>query len=466
MASKPLPPRTDAGNAEGFAAKYGDLLRFDHSHRRWLYWSGERWEEDTLEGVLLLAKSAARHRLELVAKCMKDDEKDFKAEVAWCIESEQRHRIRAALDLARAERPLSTSGEEFDKDQWLLGVENGVVDLRTGNLREARREDWITRSTRFPFDERAGCPRFEQFLCEIFEYDRELIEFVWRAIGYSLTGSVNEQCFFACHGSGANGKSKLLGTLHYVLGDYALNLPFSTFELKQRSAIPNDLVRLESRRYVTALESAEGVQLNEQRIKTLTGGDPITARLLYKEFVTFDPTHKLWLAFNHKPIITDDTPAIWRRVRLIPFNHKFEGQEDDKDLLEKLKAEASGILASAVRACLEWQQGGLGTPRAVAEATSEYQEESDQVAAFLGEVCTVEECKAAPCSDLFSRYVKWTEQSGENPMTRMAFSERLEGKGFRKKRRGHENVWVWLGIGLLGTPVEPCELRLGDSMRL
>jgi putative DNA primase/helicase len=452
--SRKLPRRTDAGNAELFAALYGEKLRFDHARQRWLIWNGNRWEEDTQVQVLPIAKRAARYRLGLVTKCLKEDDKDYKSEVLWCIESEQRHRIRAALDLARAERPLSMSGKEFDKDAWLLGVENGVVDLRTGKLREARRENWITLSTRVPFDEHAPCPRFTQFLCEIFEEDWELVEFIWRAIGYSLTGSVNEQCFFACHGMGANGKSTLLDVLRHVLGEYAFHLPFSTFELKQRSAIPNDLVRLASRRFVTAIETGEGARLNEARIKTLTGGDPITARLLHKEFVTFDPTHKLWLAFNHKPIITDETHAMWRRVKLIPFNRKFEKEEGDKDLLQKLKAEAPGILATAVRACLEWQQGGLGAPRAVADATKDYQEESDHVAAFLGEVGTLEIGLAAPCADLYKRYTEWADQNGEIPLVRKQFTERIEAKGFHKKRHGHENVWVWLGIGLPGARVE------------
>ncbi len=449
-----LPPRTDAGNAELFAESYREKLRFDHARQRWLIWTGNRWEEDNQVQVFPMAKRAARYRLGTVAKRLKEDDKDYKSEVAWCMESEHRHRIRAALDLARAERPLSTSGKEFDNDPWLLGVENGVVDLRTGKLRAARSEDWITLSTRVPFDEHAPCPRFTQFLHEIFEQDRELVEFIWRAIGYSLTGSVKEQCFFACHGMGANGKTTLLDVLRHVLGEYAFHLPFSTFELKQRSAIPNDLVRLASRRFVTAIETAEGARLNEALIKTLTGSDPITARLLYKEFVTFEPTYKPWLSFNRKPIIVDDTHAMWRRVKLIPFNRKFEKDEDDKDLLEKLKAEAPGILAKAARACLEWQQGGLGTPRAVSEATKEYQEESDHVAAFLGEVCPLGKGLAAPCADLYERYKQWADQNGEIPLVRKQFTERLEAKGFSKKRHGHENVWVWVGIGLPGVTVE------------
>jgi putative DNA primase/helicase len=449
-----MPNRTDSGNAELFAALYAEKLRFDHSRKRWLTWTGNRWEEDTQAQVLLMAKRAARYRLGLVAKRLTEDGKEYNREVAWCVESEQRHRIRATLGLSIAEPPLSSNGQEFDKDPWMLGVENGVVDLRTGKLREARRDNWITLSTNAPFDEHARCPRFEQFLYEIFEGDLETVEFVWRAIGYSLTGCVEEQCFFACYGTGGNGKSKLLGALQRVAGEYAFNLPFSAFELKQRSAIPNDLVRLESRRFVTAIETGQTVRLSEERIKTLTGGDRITARPLYKEFVTFDPTHKLWLAFNHRPIITDDTPAMWRRVKLIPFNHKFEGKEEDKNLLEKLKAEAPGILTRAVRACLDWQRGGLGTPHSVDAATKEYQEESDQIAAFLGEVCTLEEGLAAPVAAMYNRYVEWADRTGEIPLVRKAFTQRLEIKGFRKDRRGHENVWVWEGIGLPGTRIE------------
>jgi putative DNA primase/helicase len=450
-----MPNRTDSGNSELFAALYGEKLRFDHSRKRWLTLNGKRWEEDTQAQILLLARRTARYRLRFMAARLKGDKKEYPREVSWCMESEQRHRIRAVLDLAIAERKVSSSGQEFDKDPWLLGVENGVVvDLKTGMLREAKREDWITLSTNIRFDEDAICPRFDQFMHEIFEGDPETVEFVWRAIGYSLTGCVEEHCFFACYGTGANGKSSLLGVLQYVFGDYAFNLPFSAFELKQRSAIPNDLVRLESRRFVTAIETGQTMRLSEERIKTLTGGDRITARPLYKEFITFDPTHKIWLAFNHKPIIADDTPAMWRRVKLIPFNRKFDGKEEDKGLLEKLKAEAPGILAKAVRACLDWQRRGLIMPVSVDVATKEYREESDQIAAFFGEVCTLENGRTAPVAALYERYVAWANGAGEIPIIRKAFTQRLESKGLRKARQGHENVWVWEGIGLLITKVE------------
>lgn len=443
-----LPPRSDGGNAELFAWRHKDGLRFDHRQNRWLIWNGQRWIEDAQDQVHRLAKQAARYRFELVAayKGLEDDK--LTPEILWCLESENLHRIRAALELAKAEPPLSCGGNEFDADPWLLGVENGVVDLRNGKLRDGRPEDWVTLSTHVPFIEHAPCPRFERFLNEVFEGDAELVEFVWRALGYSLTGSVQEQCFFACYGTGANGKSTLLGAVHYVLGDYAFNLPFNAFEIKQRSSIPNDLVRLASRRFVTASETREGVRLNEQRIKTLTGGDLITARQLYKEFITFDPTHKLWLAFNHKPIIADDSPAMWRRVRMIPFNRRFEEAGQDKVLPEKLKAEACGILARAVRGCLDWQQGGLGMPRAVAAANCEYQEESDALAAFMDECCVVREGETAAAGELWQRYQQWTEESGEVRLSRRAFTDRLKKRGLCPHEQGHTNVRVWLGVGL------------------
>jgi putative DNA primase/helicase len=448
-----LPPRTDSGNAELFAEYYGNRVRFDHRQKRWLLWNPRRrWLEDFDQQVIVLAKQSARYRASLVfeASLEEDEEK----EIQWCFESEQRHRIRAALDLARSEKPISCDGRQFDQNPWLLGVSNGVVDLTTGRLRRGRPEDWITLSTRVPFNRSARCPRFDQFLEEVFEHDQDLIEFVRRAIGYSLTGAISEQCFFACYGAGANGKSTLLEVIRYVLGDYAVALPFNTLEIEQRSSIPNDVAMLASKRFATSVETREEVRMNEQRIKALTGGDTITARLLYKEFFKFDPTHKLWLAFNHPPIIVDNSHAMWRRVRMIPFNHRFESSEQDKQLPEKLKDEAPGILALAVQASLEWQRNGLGEPKAVRDTTKEYQQKMDHVEAFVTECCIEDASLASPCAALWEGYQDFAKQAGETPIDRGVFSKRLEARGYRKIRHGHENIWMWAGIGLPDVFVE------------
>jgi putative DNA primase/helicase len=201
----------------------------------------------------------------------------------------------------------------------------------------------------------------------------------------------------------------------------------------------------------TAAETNEGVRLNEARIKVLTGGDPITARRLYHENFTFDPTHKLILAFNHKPIIADDSEGMWRRVRLIPFTRQFMPAEKEKDLPQTLKAEASGILTWAVQGCLLWQEGGIGEPPAVAKATAAYREESDHLGEFVEDCCAVESGATVASGVLWQEYKRWTIVNKEVPLSRQTFSERLEKRGFRRDRCGHGGTHTWVGLRLADT---------------
>jgi putative DNA primase/helicase len=357
-------PRTDAGNAEFFAHLYKDQLRYDFGRGRWLLWAKHWWVEDRCETVLQLAKEAARmrYRLRLSAS---DDADETQKETEWASGSESRSRLEAALKIARSERLLATSGDEWDSDPWLLGVGNGVVNLRNGKLRDGQRSDLLTMHTDVVFDPRAACSRWVRFLDDIFGADRELIGYIQRVVGYCLTGDTTEQVTFLCHGAGANGKSTFLNVVRHVLGDYAYDLPSSTFELKARSANTNDIAALPKRRFVTSLETNEAAPLNEARLKLLTGCDPVSARKLYREFFSFIPTAKFWLATNHRPPVSDDSPGFWRRVRVILFLQQFVGQRADKDLVAKLKAEAPGILRWALEGCLEWQRQGLGLPAAV-----------------------------------------------------------------------------------------------------
>jgi len=303
------------------------------------------------------------------------------------------------------------------------------------------------------YDPSATCPRWEQFLPEIFENDAELISYVQCAVGYSLTADVSEQCIFLAYGEGANGKSTFLKTIGRVLGDYSCNLPFSAFEIGGRSSIPNDIAALVGKRIVTSVETNEATRLNEGRIKALTGGDPITARYLYGEFFTFQPVAKFWLAFNDKPRVVDDSHGFWRRIRLIPFVHRFEGQQDDKHLDKKLIAEAPGILNWALKGGLDWQKTGLVTPEAVEIATVEYREESNSAAAFINDRCCIEVGSWVSSGDLFAAYCKWSkEQDEEYPLDRRAFSIRISKiAGVLPKKTGKERTRGWSGIKLKGT---------------
>lgn len=437
-------PRTDSGNAELFASLCGKNVRFDHKRARWLIWDEEcnSWREDTQSRVRTLMKATARRRLKNSHSLADDSVREFK----WALSSESRRGIEAALELAKSEPPISDSGEGWDDDPWWLRVANRVVDLRGGVAREATRDDRITKSSPVTLDPEAKCPRFEQFISEIFAGDEELIRFVHKAIGYSLTGSVQEQCLFACYGDGRNGKSTLLEILFYMLGDYAVDLPFSALEAKRYGHTLGEGVNLPGARFAKVVEIQEDRQLDEARVKSWTGGDTMSVRPLYCNPFSFDPTHKLWLAFNHKPIITDDSHAMWRRIRLIPFLQKFEGAQKDPALLDKLKAEAPGILNWAIEGCLQWQKEGLDTPSAVEQATQEYQAESNTLAPFLDDYCVVEAAASVKSSDLWTSYQDWAAKNGERRMSRKAFVGRLKKHGFQPRTEGHDKIRVWRGL--------------------
>ncbi len=439
-----LRPMTDAGNAEFIASIYGDALRYDHKRGRWLLWDKQRhqWSEDGSHSIYVLAIHAARHRRQLGAKIT--EAKDGTAQIKWAYQSEDRHRLDSALGIAKSLPPVSDTGNGWDANPYLFGVANGVIDLRTGTLQEEKQEDRITNHSPIRYDSDAECPRFEEFLAEICDGDGDLFWYLWKAIGYCLTGVIQEQCIFCCYGLGANGKSTLFFILYYILGDYAQNLPFSALELKNRNN--NDLVKLADCRFATASETNEGVRLNEARIKALTGGDPITARQLYHESFTFLPTHKLWLAFNHKPIIADDSEGIWRRVHLIPFRVQFTGENEDKHLDEKLLAEANGILTWAVKGCLLWQKEGLGMPPTVAQATAAYREESDNLGQFIDDCCSVGPDVESLSSVLWQRYQGWAKENEEVPLNRQIFSDRLKRRGFKADRGRHGGQRLWVGI--------------------
>ena len=431
-----LPQPTDFGNAELFAARFGERLRFDYGQKRWLLYREHWWTPDSDGELMRMAKDTARFRLHNSARIVDDGKR--KQEVAWALRSENLQRLEAMITLAESEKPLADDGSNWDGDPFLLGVANGVVDLRTGKLRPGKPCDKITLHTDVEFDPRAKCPRFDRFLEEIFGDDADLISYVHRAVGYSLTGDVSEQCFFCCHGEGANGKTTLLNVLRHVIGDFACNLPFSAFELKARSAIPNDIATLPGRRFATAIETDESAQLNEPRIKALTGGDPITARLLYRDLFTFDPVAKFWLSFNHRPAVADDSHGFWRRVHMIPFNRQFD-PGTEPDLAAKLRAEAPGVLAWAVRGYLEWQQHGLQPPATVVAAIKTYREESDPLRDFVADRCTLHPDAQITVADLWSEYLDWCLQSGiQKCLQRPAFTRRVEAHGCRKIKYGHD----------------------------
>lgn len=445
-------PCTDTGNAELVAHLYGDRLRYDHKHERWLLWSGERWLRDTTNVMQRLAIRAARLRLRTAAEI---EDADLRSRaVRWALSSEQLWRMRATVEVLSGLQPVADDGEHWDADSMLVGCPNGVVDLRTGALRPARPEDRVTLCTGIAFDRGARAPRWEQFLAEVFERHPEIIPFLRRAAGYSLTGSTAEQKFFLCWGEGANGKGTLFEMLRQAFGDYAANTPFSTFEMSSATQT-NDLAALAGKRLVTASETTEARRLNEARVKAVTGGDPVTCRFLNKEFFTYTPSFHVWLAVNHMPIVTDTSRGMWRRVLLIPFEVTFEGRED-KGLLDTLRGELPGILAWAVRGALEWQREGLQPPQAVLAATRAYREESDELGRFL-ETCTILRADTVTrAGDLRKAYEAWCGRSGLEAISPQRFSQQMRQRPGINRDEDNRGVF-YEGVGLVEPPASPMD---------
>jgi putative DNA primase/helicase len=435
---------TDLGNAERLAAHHGEQLNFVRVWG-WLVWSGKHWARD--EGAAWrLAKETVRG---IYAEAELGRDEDERAAIAsWAMRSESEGRLSSMLALAESESGIEARPETFDSDPLLLNCTNGTLDLRTATLRPHNSADRLTRLSSTAYEPEATCPIWESFLDRVMSGNKALISFLRRAVGYSLTGDTGEQCLFFCYGTGANGKSVFLETIRALLGDYAQAAEFSTFLAKQNDAVRNDIARMSGTRFIAAIEAGEGRRLNEPVIKALTGGDTVTARYLYREFFEFHPQFKLWLAANHKPIIRGTDTAIWRRIRLIPFTVTIPEGERDPKLAAKLRAELTGILAWAVRGCLEWQSAGLRPPAEVRAATDEYRAEMDTLAAFVDECCIVALHAEVKAADLYAAYKAWAELGSEYVENQRAFGLRLSERGF-KPDRSTGGVRVWRGIGLL-----------------
>ena len=303
------------------------------------------------------------------------------------------------------------------------------------------------------YDPDAKCPIWERFLNEVFGEDAGLVEFVQRAIGYSLTGAVIEHVLIVLYGLGSNGKTTLIDALHALLGPYAQHAPPDLLLARRGEHHPTELATLAGARLVTAAETGEGRRLAESLVKQLTGGDPITARRMREDFWQFKPEFTLWLATNHKPQIRGTDHAIWRRIHLIPFNQTFHEPETrkapqkDKTLPGQLREELTGILAWAVRGCLAWQKDGLKTPESVRQATEGYRLEQDVLAAFLEECCGVFDKRAeAGASELYEAYKRWCDHSGERAESQKSFGTRLRERGLTSRVSHGRKVYEGIGL--------------------
>ena len=445
-------PLTDSGNAERFARRHGDKVRYCHPWGKWLVWDEKRWKIDDTGAVNLLVKETVRS-IYTEAAGEKDDEKRKKI-IAWGRESESAARRKAMLELAKSEPPIPILPEVLDEDPCLLNCLNVTIDLRTGKSREHRQGDYITKLCPVSYDPDAPCDVWDRFLIRILGGNDDLYVFLQRFFGYALTALVIEQILLILYGVGANGKSTLLNAYFDMIGpDYAMKAVPDLLLNKKNENHPTERADLFGKRFVAAIETDDGRRLAESLVKELTGGDYIRARRMREDFWQFKPTHKIVLACNHKPTIRGTDHAIWRRIRLVPFNIIIPDAEQDKQLPEKLRAELPGILAWCVRGCLEWQRQGLGVPPEVADATAGYREDQDFLGSFLQECCMVGPEFKVRAGELYSAYKNYCETSGEFTLSQKRFGAHLTEKGYRK----YTSNGVWYeGLGLVLEGTEGC----------
>ena len=465
-------PDTDWGNAERLVERHGADIKYCAKLKGWHVWDGFRWVLDESGEILRRAADTVRAYHEEAAAALAEKKKqirlvedlageaaalkkeldELKAQARFAKQSENKARLSAMVELAASQAGVAIADpDKFDANPWLLNVENGTIDLREHRLLPHRREDLLTKIAPVAYDPNAECPRWERFVHEIMGGDEELVRYLQKAIGYSLTGSTREQIWFLLYGSGANGKSVFLNTIQELLGDYAQQAS-SSLMLSRREeggAPSSDIAGVRGARFVCVIETEEGRRMAENVVKQLTGGDPIKARFLYKDEFEFKPICKLWMATNHKPVVRGTDYGFWRRVRMIPFTVQIPPEKRDKDLPDKLRKEFPGILRWALEGLRMYQEEGLGLPAKVEAATQEYKEEMDGLGAFLTECCdTSDPLVKTGVRELYRAYTNWCYENGETPMKQRMLGKRLKERGFQQDRL-NDGRFAWLGIKLL-----------------
>jgi len=437
---------TDLGNAHRLIAQHGEHLRYVPEWGQWIVWDETRFVIDT--GDLRVTDLAADVPRKLWAQVPDLSGGDRDKHVRWATRSESAASLGASVKLARTLPGIAITPDVLDCDRWALNVENGTLNLRAGTLRPHNPEDLNTQMSGTRWEPEPAAPVFHKFLREILP-DAEVRDYVQRSIGYTLTGDVSEQVLLIATGGGANGKSTLIGAMLQTLGDYGVTAPKDLLVQTRHEPHPTSMTRLYRARMAAAVETELGAKLAEAQIKQLTGGDQITARRMREDYWSFDPTHKLWVGCNALPRISGSDHAIWRRIRVIPFDVVIPPEDRDPHLADKLKTELPGILAWAVEGCAKWQQHGLTPPPAVEQATRLYRAEQDWFSRF----CDDKGWELTPGYGTQARsiigndYRDWCHAEGVQPLSPKALAKELQLRGIEAGKSNGQRLWKGISRG-------------------
>jgi putative DNA primase/helicase len=434
--AQPIDQFNEQGLAIRFANEYANSLRYVAALGKWFYWDKTRWRADeTLlarDWVCKVCRDAAR-----ACNHAKTSKTLCTAKTAISV-----------THIAQANRQIAATVDQWDGDSWLINTPSGVVDLRSGQIKRHKPEDYITKITSVAPS--GSAPIWLKFLDHITNGNQQLVDYLQRVAGYCLTGSIQEHALFFLYGTGANGKSTFLNAITGAMGDYHRTAPIETFTSTNADRHPTDLAGLRGARLVTAIETEEGRRWAESRIKTLTGGDKIAARFMRQDFFEYTPQFKLIIAGNHKPGLRSVDEAIRRRFNLIPFTLTIPPEERDETLGDKLHAEMPGILAWIIEGCAVWGRTGLNPPSIVTDATAAYLEAEDAVAAWIEDCC--ERDLNAYCSRaaLFRSWTEWATTNGEYVGSNRRFVAALETRSLEPHKRSGERGFKGLRLKPVG----------------
>ncbi|EGQ3351202.1 DNA primase [Staphylococcus pseudintermedius] len=429
----------DTGNAERLRDYYGDYIRYNYTANAWFYYDGKRWKKDDAGKM--------KHLVDKVVNKLKDeklyisddvDEEDMK-KYRYRHWKDSRNHSKKVNMMKECQHLLPIHHHNFDTDFTLFNTQNGYIDLATGMLHEHEKNKFFTKMSNTEYTDNADCPIWLDFLNDIFLGRQELIDYIQRAVGYSLSGFTLEQVLFVLYGNGRNGKSVFLDIMNEVFGDYATNIrPQAIMAGKNNSDASPEIAKLDGARFVTTTEPNEGDRFDEGLLKQLTGGDKVSARRLYENEFEFTPQLKLWMATNHKPYVRGTDEGIWRRFVIIPFEKQIPLHEVDKDLTQKLKKELPAIIKWCVDGYLEWQRLGLAEPKIIREQREEYRTEMDPIEMFLDECCELNPLEKINSSELYSAYSYWAKENHQYLMNNTKFGKEMIKKFERKKYQGRK----------------------------
>ena len=423
---------TDADNAEGFVKLYGKEVRFCPQFGKWFIWDDTRWAEDQKNFIRSLILHAIQ-QTEGAIKILERTDPTLAPNAKKGVRAiKSLARIKALEELAKANQDIVISPNEMDKEPMLFNVLNGTIDLSSGELRSHSREDLITKIAPVEYDPEARAERWERFLNLILNGKQELIKYIRKILGYSLTGDISEQALFFFHGDGGNGKTTLLKVFLEMLGDYGKAGASNTLIAKKFDTHPTEIGYLQGSRFALFQEAEAGRYLSEVTVKQMTGGDRITARKLYKDFYEFDSTFKIFFSVNHMPKIRGTDKGIRRRIKRIPFDVTIPESQRDMNFISKLREELPGILNWAIQGCLEWQSERLGEPEEVQSATREYLRQAESIGRFISERCTVGESETNFAWQLYEAYTQFCKAEGLDRISQKDFGPGLEANGFTK----------------------------------